>query len=141
MSIRLLAPMVFLLSLIAFSAHAEVQSSADSRLAPGAQQLTAPSFGSIQSTIFSARCMDCHSANQGDGDGLDSANFDSYEETLKVVNPFHPETSRLYLAVASQKMPKGMDPMPGMPNPAKPASLSPGELQIIFEWIQNGAQR
>lgn len=95
-------------------------------------------FAWIYANIIGPKCLDCHSANQGDGDGLDKANFDSFDGVMKMVTPLHPETSRLYVAVESKKMPKGMDPMPGMPGkPGVP--LSVGELQTISDWITLGA--
>ena len=92
----------------------------------------------IKANIMDSKCMDCHSAHQGDGDGLDKANFDSYEGVLNTITPSHPETSKLYIMVQTKKMPKGMDAMPGMP--AKPGvPLNRGELQAISDWISSGA--
>lgn len=92
----------------------------------------------MKANIFDSKCMDCHSAHQGDGDGLEKANFDSYEGVLKTVSPMHPETSALYIMVKTKKMPKGMGAMPGMP--AKPGvPLNAGELQAISDWIAGGA--
>ena len=92
----------------------------------------------IKANIFESKCMDCHSAHQGDGDGLDKANFDSYEGVLKTITPKDPEKSDLYIMVKTKMMPKGMDAMPGMP--AKPGvPLNAGELQAISDWITGGA--
>ncbi|MGZ3653161.1 MAG: c-type cytochrome domain-containing protein [Bdellovibrionota bacterium] len=97
------------------------------------------SYAWIRANIIDPKCMDCHSANQGDGDGLDKANFDTFEGVLKVITPGQPETSLLYKMVLSKKMPKGMDAMPGMP--AKPGvPLTDSELQAISDWISLGAQ-
>lgn len=135
---HLLGHAIFLLAcglLIESTAFADL--SADENLELGAKNPA--SFSWIRDNILNKRCLDCHSAKQGDGDGLDDANFDSYAGVLKVVKPFHPELSKLFKAVASKKMPKGMDPMPGMPNPKPPTPLSPLELKAISDWILSGA--
>ncbi len=65
----------------------------------------------IQKNIFAPKCMDCHSANQGDGDGLKKANFDSYNSTMKVVMPLNPMLSSLYTSIADHSMPKNGNPL------------------------------
>lgn len=93
----------------------------------------------IRDNIFSVKCMDCHSQHDGDGDGLKKANFDSYEQTLSVVRAGSPEKSKLYIAVFTKKMPKAMDPMPGMPNPPAPVPLTDAQLKAVYDWIAAGA--
>lgn len=66
-------------------------------------------------------CMYCHISVPG-------VSFGRYEDTIKQVVPGDPENSRLYVMVASRRMPKGRG---GLPEE---------QIRAIGEWISNGAQ-
>jgi hypothetical protein len=88
----------------------------------------------IHYNIISKKCASCHTSTQGDGDGLDYANFDSYDTLIKSLKTGDPAGSTLYQMVKTQKMPRAMDGEP------KPHPLNPNELQAIWTWIQDGAK-
>jgi uncharacterized protein YjbI with pentapeptide repeats len=92
-----------------------------------------PHFAWFKQNILSPRCLMCHSTTQGDGDGLDKANFDTYENLMKQVKPGDPMHSPLYLVLFNKEMPR---PMEGM---EKPAYLNAFELQALSDWIKAGA--
>jgi hypothetical protein len=81
-------------------------------------------FAYLNENILIPKCVACHSAGNASG-GVDLSEYSKVIST--VVSPGDPEGSRLYQVCASGQMPKGM------------ARLSDSELQIIYEWIKNGA--
>lgn len=66
-------------------------------------------------------CMYCHVTVPG-------VSFASHAETLRQVVPGEPEKSRMYIMVASRRMPKGRGGLPAE------------QIQAIYEWIRNGAK-
>lgn len=74
-------------------------------------------FEVLKNSIFAPKCMACHAV------------FSSYESfmTSGMVVAKNPETSPLYLKVASGQMPKGGTP------------LSDTETKAIYDWISGGA--
>ena len=90
------------------------------------------SFSWIHKNIIQPKCLMCHSATQGDGDGLVAANFDDYTGVLKMVKIGDPEHSPIYIAVKTRKMPRPMEGMPAEP-------LNDDELRALSDWIAAGA--
>ena len=80
----------------------------------------APTFSSISSNILKVSCTQCHGFMGG-------YNFADYQSTMKAVSAGYPESSPLYIAVNSGKMPKiGNHP-------------SEAQIQAISDWITTGA--
>jgi hypothetical protein len=94
-----------------------------------------PKYAWFRRSVIAPRCMMCHSTTQGDGDGLISANFETYEGVVKMLKPGDPLHSTLYIALLNKKMPR---PMEGMENPQY---LSDEELGALFDWIADGAKK
>lgn len=81
-----------------------------------------PRFSELNEQVFQPICFRCHSSG--------APNFSSYNTLLasgKVI-PFSAENSSVYQQVESGNMPKDSAP------------LAQGDIQAIFEWIQNGAR-
>jgi mono/diheme cytochrome c family protein len=79
-----------------------------------------PTYGSISSVILVPVCSGCHGGSGG-------YFFDTYAHTLQAVTPGTPGTSPLYMAVSSQRMPRGL------------TKLSGTQVQAISDWIAAGA--
>jgi len=82
-------------------------------------------FNDISSRILQPKCVACHSSSQSSG-GVD---LSSYTSVMRVVIANSPNSSSLYRVTSSGSMP------PGGPQ------LSASELQTIYQWISNGANR
>ena len=107
--------------------------------APGA---FAPTWQAIQDNVFSVRCIGCHvGATAPMGLKLDAANsyamlvdVDSVEQPgLKLVNPGDPDNSYLIWKL------EGDFRISGSPMPLNPPPLDPAYIQVIRQWIENGA--
>lgn len=82
-------------------------------------------FARIQTAILQPKCVSCHSA-ASKADGIDLSSY-SVLMASGIVIPSKPEASDFYLSLKSGKMPK---------NGSK---ISEEELQLVFDWIRNGA--
>lgn len=70
--------------------------------------------------VFSM-CMYCHVSVPG-------VSFGNHRDTIKHVVPEHPELSRLYIMVATRRMPKGRGGLPEV------------QIRAIRNWIAKGAK-
>ncbi len=120
-------------SSFAVCAQAALLLNLSSTFAGSVAPLPPPSLSWIQKNILVPKCVTCHSAKVGDGDGLVKANFDSLTGVLAQVQPGLPETSPIYRSVKDHVMPKPMGEM-------DPAYLNDDELGAISGWISAGAQ-
>lgn len=77
-------------------------------------------YGWLRREVFPV-CMYCHVSVPG-------VSFGRHEDTVKHVVPGDPENSRLYVMVASRRMPKGRG---GLPDE---------QIRAIHEWISRGAK-
>ncbi|MBC7372088.1 MAG: hypothetical protein H7326_11010 [Bdellovibrionaceae bacterium] len=87
---------------------------------------TLDSFATLDSQIFSPKCVACHSAANPKGN-VDMSSYAGILHGQGVVVPGHAESSLMYSEVASHGMPEG--------GPA----LSDREVTAIAEWINAGA--
>ena len=102
---------------------------------PAIDNTPRPKYAWFRRSVIAPRCLMCHSEIQGDGDGLEKANFDSYEGVVKMVKPGDALHSPLFMALANKKMPR---PMEGMENPQY---LNDEELNALAGWIDDGAKK
>ncbi|MDD4975891.1 MAG: hypothetical protein PHY93_16155 [Bacteriovorax sp.] len=101
---------------------------------PPKQEALEPKFLSIKKNIFQNKCMVCHSAGkEAERVSLDSAE-DLINSPLDLVLPGNPDESGLVLAV----LPTARKIMP--PKKSGIANLLPSEIEIIKQWIANGAK-
>jgi hypothetical protein len=95
----------------------------------GGGELT--SFDNQILPIFEAnRCFDCHSPTNAQA-GLDLTSYESLMDEQAhdpVVIPYEPDNSTLVEVLENQQMPQGGP------------YLSPGEIDLIRQWILEGAQ-
>lgn len=93
-----------------------------------------PKFLSIKKNIFLNKCLVCHSV----GKEAERVSLNSPDEMinspLELVIPGNPEESGLVLAV----LPDARKIMP--PKKSGMANLKPEEIEIIKQWIANGAK-
>lgn len=82
-------------------------------------------FTSIKSTIFSEKCLSCHSTSGGN---QGSINLETYASVLNTLSPGSPDSSSLYTSVNTGSMPQGS------------LKLCASDIEAIQNWIQNGAQ-
>ena len=71
----------------------------------------------------------CHDANSGGGEANPLL---SYSNVMNYVHPFNPNNSNLYQSITGN----GQDIMPPSPNPP----LSSAQIQLIYDWIMQGAK-
>ena len=93
-------------------------------------------FESIQKFVITPHCIECH----GGDDGLGFVNLESYEAAFgqtglkKTLSAFNPNRSSFYgtlvVESGSRKMP-----------PANKPQLSEQQIQLVFEWINAGANQ
>ena len=84
---------------------------------------TAVSFANLQTTIFTPKCVGCHSAaNKAGGYALDT-----YAAVALAVSVTAPSSSAVYTAVTTGGMPKGG------------TALTAAQQASILSWIQAGA--
>lgn len=93
-----------------------------------------PTFSSIKKNIFESKCLVCHSA----GKEVERIPLDTADEMinspLEIVIPGNPDESGLILSVlldARKIMP---------PKKSGLSMLKPSEIEIIKQWIANGAK-
>lgn len=117
----------FAAALLALAAAALAESPAQRR--SGRSEAERPSaaathdrgtYGWLRREVFPL-CMYCHISVPG-------VSFGRHEDTVKHVVPGDPENSRLYVMVASRRMPKGRG---GLPEE---------QIRAIHEWISRGAK-
>jgi hypothetical protein len=105
---------------------------------------TGPLYGSSGDTIKDSICFaeeilpiilsncaktGCHDANSGGGDAQPLI---SYSYVMNYVQPLNPNNSNLYQSITGN----GQDIMPPAPNPP----LSSAQIQLIYNWIMQGAK-
>lgn len=95
-----------------------------------------PKFSSLKKVIFEPKCLACHSGGTPQGD----ISFETLEmlwksprQPLKMEDPGDPETSLLVMSLGHQP---GAKPMP---YPAGSTPISGAQLDVIREWIKQGA--
>lgn len=86
-----------------------------------------PTYAAIQAQIIKVQCLDCHT-------GVSSSSridLSTYESLLtnEIVVPGSPDASKFYSAIHSGSMPKGF------------ARLPDNQIQAVFDWIKNGAEK
>jgi uncharacterized membrane protein len=92
-----------------------------------------PKFLSIQKNIFQNKCLVCHAkGKEAERVSLDSPE-DMINSPLDIVLPGNPDESDLVLVV----LPTARKIMP--PKKSGITSLKPEEIEIIKQWIANGA--
>ena len=97
-------------------------------------ELLLPTFTSIKKNILQKKCIICHSAgNDGEDISLDSAE-DMINSPRDIVIPGDPDSSELVLSV----LPTARKIMP--PKRSGISQLKPEEIEIIKQWIMNGAK-
>lgn len=88
--------------------------------------LSLDSFQALQFSIFQPRCLRCHEGANAQG-SVDLSTYESIVGHPGLITPGFPETSRLYLEVASGDMPKNDAP------------LGADQIGAIRQWILAGA--
>jgi mono/diheme cytochrome c family protein len=83
-----------------------------------------PTFQSLRTGVFQAKCVACHSATNASGGYA----FDSYTSVLKAIDLANPAQSKVYVLTASGAMPRGSFP-----------ALVPAEEAALLQWIESGA--
>jgi uncharacterized membrane protein len=80
-------------------------------------------------TILESKCLNCHSSNNPEG----SLDLSTYEEIISsnVIDFDDLESSILLTRIADE-----LDPMP----PESNTQLNENEIQVITNWVLNGAQ-
>lgn len=105
-----------------------------SKLPPVEVEPLEPRFLSIKKNIFQNKCLICHSV----GKEAERVSLNSPEEMisspLELVIPGNPDESGLVLAV----LPDARKIMP--PKKSGMVNLKPEEIEIIKQWIANGAK-
>ena len=113
------------------------------------------SFSRIQSEVFDASCVGCHSAGSQDAArsglvlerdvsynnlvGVQATNTDARADRLLRVNPSKPDSSFLLRKLAWASSHPGRDY--GSPMPLGGTALSVGQLEFVRRWIASGAPR
>jgi hypothetical protein len=113
------------------------------------------SFSRIQTEVFDASCVGCHSAGSQDAArsglvleqgvsynnlvGVQATNADARTDRLLRVNPTKPDSSFLLRKLAWASSHPGRDY--GSPMPLGGTPLSVGQLEFVRRWIASGAQR
>ncbi len=101
--------------------------------APTIEPLT-PTFSSIKKNIFQNKCLICHSAGkEAERVSLNSAE-DLINSPLDLVVPGNPDDSGLILSV----LPNARKIMP--PKKTGIEFLKPEEIEVVKQWIENGAK-
>ena len=78
-------------------------------------------YSSISKNILNKSCINCHGQSGG-------YSYESYNNTIRSVSPGFPDSSPMYLALKSGRMPQ-VGP-----------KLSDQQLQSVKNWISNGAK-
>lgn len=92
-----------------------------------------PTFSSIKSHILVPKCLNCHSPGGQAARIPMSTLKELLESPLELVIPGNPEESSVVIVIEKQDSKR-------MPPPESGDPLSSQEIQIIKEWIQNGAK-
>ena len=101
---------------------------------PPANERLLPTFASIKKNILQNKCLVCHSpGNDGEDVSLNSAE-DMINSPRDIVIPGDPDSSELVLSV----LPTARKIMP--PKRSGISQLKPEEIEIIKQWIMNGAK-
>ena len=102
----------------------------------------APTWQAVQDNVFTPRCTACHiGAAAPMGLKLDAANsyamlvgVDSIEQPdILRVAPFDPDNSYIIMKL------EGAAGISGSQMPLNPPPLNPADIQVIRQWIENGA--
>jgi hypothetical protein len=82
-------------------------------------------FSQVRTQIFQRKCGTCHLPDSASG-----VDLTSYQGVMdsKIVVPFDPNASQLYDALVTGRM-----PMDG-------AKLPPEDIQLVHDWISQGAK-
>ena len=94
--------------------------------------LVAPTYASLQTKVFSPKCVSCHMENGNAPHGVICTNYEHLMSGAvfpPLIIPGSPERSSLYVAVSSGGMPKDS------------SRLSKNEIDAIYTWIKNGAKQ
>lgn len=93
-----------------------------------------PTFKSIQQNILQKKCLVCHSA----GNEAERVSLDSPEEMIDspygIIVPGDPDESGLVLVTLPTARKRMPPPKSGL------AALKPEEIEIVKQWITNGAK-
>lgn len=93
-----------------------------------------PKFVSIKENIFQSKCLACHSPT-GEGKRIPlNTPEDLIDSPLELVIPGNSEESGLYIAVYREDSKRMPPPNSGL------SPLSQEEMEIIRQWIDNGAK-
>jgi hypothetical protein len=120
-------------------------------LPPGGGTPLAPTLASIQDNVFSVNCVGCHTGGGAPfGLSLESADL-SYTNLINVVSPRDPNPSNpTYVRVRPnnpndsfliQKLEGTQTLGARMPLPPGTPPLPQATIDVIRQWIQNGAPR
>jgi uncharacterized membrane protein len=82
------------------------------------------SFQSLETQIFSAKCIACHSANDASG----GYHFDTYAGVMEAVSTSSPASSLVYTITSSGDMP-----------PSASNRLAAAQEALLLQWIEQGA--
>ncbi|MFA6239126.1 MAG: c-type cytochrome domain-containing protein [Bacteriovorax sp.] len=93
-----------------------------------------PKFSSIKKNIFQNKCFICHSAGKEAERVSLSSPDDMIKSPLEIVIPGNPDESGLILSI----LPGARKIMP--PKKSGIANLKADEIEIIKQWIANGAK-
>lgn len=93
-----------------------------------------PTWASIYENVVVTTCLECHSSEGGKKpkEGLDMLTYESMDAAFtfpRMITPGNPEQSKLYLSIGE----KG-------DMPYKRAKLPPEVVEIVRQWILNGAK-
>lgn len=84
-------------------------------------------FAWIDANVFSPRCTKCHSGPDPKGD-IDTSSYEKLMGGFAIV-PGQPESSVLYLAIDSDRM------------PSEGPKLQDEVKKVIYDWIRDGAKK
>lgn len=96
-----------------------------------AQEPTTIDFARDVPPLFQTHCIECHGPEQqNNGLRLDRRRDDLRGETVNMIGPGNADASRLYLRLIGESVGPQMPP---------DGPLSPDEIQVIKDWIDQGA--
>lgn len=81
-------------------------------------------FASINQLILAPKCLGCHNSASAQG----GVSFSTYASTMNTVQAGNPNSSSLYTATSTGRMPRGS------------SMLTASELMAIQNWISSGAK-
>ncbi|REJ97061.1 MAG: hypothetical protein DWQ34_02810 [Planctomycetota bacterium] len=119
--------------LLTLASAVSAQEEASPAIEPVAPDLGRPvDFNIDVMPVFQAKCLACHNKTTAEADLV----LETYEGVVDYVTEGSPDDSYLYSVAARAEEPH----MPPLPNKVAAKPLTPEELGILRQWIQDGAK-